>query len=107
MHPKKLAVIICLAATVFSCKKDDYTPEPPPVDPPPTDIIQQENTRLSSAIGSETGSSYLSGLITDEAGLPLANVSVNCGNTTVTTNAKGIFQFPVLLTVSKQYAVIS
>jgi hypothetical protein len=42
----------------------------------------------------------------DENGKTLGGVAVTCGNTTVTTNDKGYFQFDGSVTINKDYAVI-
>ena len=43
----------------------------------------------------------------DEEGKTLTAVSVSSGNTTVTTNNKGYFQFPASVAVNKDYAMIT
>src|SRR6185295_14815071 len=69
-------------------------------------IITTENNRLSAAITSQTTTAFVSGTVMDETGKTLGGVAVTCGNTTVTTNDKGYFQFAGSLTINKDYATI-
>ena len=97
-----LTLLIC----VCSCKKHDQIPVNPPP-PPEPDVITVENNRLSAAVTSQTITAFISGTIMDEDGKNLAGVSVTAGSTTITTNDKGLFQFPSSVTVNKDYAVIT
>jgi Leucine-rich repeat (LRR) protein len=89
---------------ICSCKKTDQIS--PGAEPPPSDIITGENNRLSAAVTSQTTTAFVSGTVMDELGKALEGALVTCGNTTITTNNKGYFQFESSLTVNKDYAVI-
>jgi len=100
-----LLFILVLLTCCYSCKKKDTGPVNPP--PPDPGIISTENDRLAAAVTSQTITAFISGTIMDEDGKVLPGVSVTAGNTTVTTNDKGYFEFPGSVTVNKDYATIT
>lgn len=106
MNKLTALVVVTLFICTFSCKKKDQIPVNPPT-PPVPDIIAAENTRLSTAVTSQTITAFISGTVLDENGKNLANVSVTAGGASVTTNDKGYFQFPASVTVNKDYAIIT
>jgi Leucine-rich repeat (LRR) protein len=104
---KRLSVlpIFVLLIYVCSCKKKDQVPVNSP--PPDSDIIADENNRLSSVVTSQTITAFISGTIRDEDGKGLVGVSVTAGSVTGTTNDKGYFQFPSSVAVNEDYAVLT
>ena len=104
-HKLSVQLVLTLLIGICSCRKNDTGP----VNPPPlqSDIITVENNRLSAVVTSQTITAFISGTIMDEGGKTLAGASVTAGNTTVTTNDKGYFQFPGSVTVNKDYAIIT
>ena len=102
----KLSVFLvsCLLIWICSCRKKDSLPQDP--GPTPSDIITIENNRLSAAVTSQTTTAFVSGTVMDENGKTLGGAAVTCGNSTVTTNNKGYFQFAGSVTINKDYAVI-
>src|SRR5688572_28736135 len=99
-----LSLVVGLLIWICGCRKMDSLPQDP--GPTPSDIITVENNRLAAAVTSQTTTAFISGTIMNESGKTLGGVAVTCGNTTVTTNNKGYFQFAGSLTINKDYATI-
>ena len=99
-----VSLLFILAIWICSCRKKDSLPQDP--GQIPSDIITTENNRLSAAITGQTTTAFVSGTIMDETGKALGGVTVTCGNTTVTTNDKGYFQFAGPVAMNKDYAVV-
>ena len=101
----KISAILASGLLIWAgCKKTDQgNPDPGPT---PSDIITKENNRLAAAVTGQTTIAFVSGTIMEESGKTLAGVAVTCGNSTVTTNSKGYFQFAGSVTINKDYATI-
>lgn len=107
---KILPSLILVNIILLSCQKEfKYEPGTPvvPVTPTYPDVIKEENEKLAAVITKSTSTTYLNGLIVNEQNQPVANATVVCGGKSVITDSKGFFNFTELLTVNKDYALIS
>lgn len=70
-------------------------------------IIAAENEKLKKAITTQTREVYLAGYIKDEAGKPVAQAKIQAGGKETQTDAEGYFNFKKLLTVNRDYALVT
>ncbi|MFT3910354.1 MAG: carboxypeptidase-like regulatory domain-containing protein [Ferruginibacter sp.] len=91
LHP---IIFLAIVTTVFffSCKKDMKT-EPAVIDPVDTPAVNQPGNLFHiPAVSPVTGS--VSGLVVDENNAVVNGAEVRLGTTVITTDARGLFNFP-------------
>src|SRR5205085_447623 len=89
LHQSKISrSIICFTLLFFSlgifisCQKD-FTNES--IDNvPPVVVVADDITKVNASVN---------GVVLDESNVPIANATVTCGGSTMTTNSMGIFYF--------------
>ena len=104
MKKLKLLSILLIACVAFSCKKDKSS-NTTIVEPPIDKIIEAENNRFQAIIPSATVSASISGIIKNEFGVPLSNVKITHGSSSIFTNSNGEFDFGNL-TLNQLYTTI-
>lgn len=92
-------ILLLFIGIVTSCKKDATT------DSTINDVVDKENIRLNTVVPSTKVNATLSGTISDESGVPLSDVKVWYGSTSVVTDVSGNFSFGSLA-VNAKYAVV-
>jgi len=102
----RVFALVVLAIAGWNCKKSDSSG---PVNPPPanSDYVAIENSRLSAAVTTVTANAFVSGMVTDEEGKGLPDVSITAGDSSVKTDSKGFFQFHHSVKLNRDYAVLT
>ncbi len=101
-----LPLLLLTAVLFFSCQREidpSILQEPEETNT----IIAAENEKLKKAITTQTREVYLAGYIKDEAGKAIAQAKVQAGSKETTTDADGYFNFKKLLTVNRDYALVT
>lgn len=110
LYFRHLQVFFGFLFLITGCqKKADEPVIQPPVIPPPSanTIVQRENQRLEAMITKEVIQSWLNGYVFTEQGQPVIGAEVSCGSQKISTDTKGFFYFPTVLTVNKDFTLIT
>lgn len=101
-----LPLLLLTAVLFFSCQREL---DPSILQEPEENntIIAAENEKLKKAITTQTREVYLAGYIKDEAGKPVAQAKIQAGGKETQTDAEGYFNFKKLLTVNRDYALVT